>query len=158
MYTIGSFSLLQWITKLKWEKQVCGLYCFFMMHKGSFSVYSATGLLTQISSSEYLVLLTSLEENRFNGTEILQCTEAEPAFYYPFSPWTAVWLPNYSLLSLRWGLPLCQDWFHLPFGITLLNQGREISVFREWLIWPILDVIFSLRRITPLIQTRFTLS
>ena len=60
------------------------------MHKGSFSVYSATGLLTQISSSEYLVLLTSSEENRFNGTEISQQTEAEPVFYSSFSPWLAV--------------------------------------------------------------------
>lgn len=56
------------------------------MHKGSFNVYSATGLSTQTSSSEYLVLLMSSEENKFNGTEISQQTEAEPAFYSLFSP------------------------------------------------------------------------
>jgi len=90
VYTIGSISLLWWIAKLKWEKQVCALYFFFMMHEGSFSVCSATGLSTQMSSSEYLAFMSS-EENRFNGSEISQQTETEPALYSPFSPRTAVW-------------------------------------------------------------------
>lgn len=104
-----------------------------------------------------IFFLMSSEENRFNETETSQQTEAEPAFYSSFGPWAAMWLPKSSLLPLCWGLPLCQDWFHLTLGVTLLNQGKEIGVFREWLIWPTLDVIFSLRRITPLIQTCFTL-
>lgn len=66
--------------------------------------------------------------------------------------------PNSTLLFLCWGLPLCQDWFHPTLGVTLLVKGKEICMFREWLIWPILEVIFSLRRITPLIKTCFTLS
>lgn len=64
--------------------------------------------------------------------------------------------PNSTLLFLHWGLPLYQNWFHPTLGVTLLVKGKEICIFREWLLWPFLDASFSLKRITPLIKTCFT--
>lgn len=127
------------------------------MHKGSFSWYSATGLSTRISDSEYLDLFRSSGENRFNRTEISQQTKQNLCFI-PYSGPELLCDSKLYFFFLCWGFPLCQDWFHPTLGVTLLVKGKEISIFREWLMWPILDVTFSLRRITPLIKTCFTLS
>lgn len=79
-------------------------------------------------------------------------------FHSLLSSWTAVWLQTLPYFFCIGGLPLCQNWFHPTLGVTLLVKGKEICIFREWLLRPFLDASFSLKRITPLIKTCFTLS
>lgn len=154
----GSFSLLQWITKLKCEKNkfapfIASLWCIRAVSAGILPLAFQHGyqtLNTWICSGA--LGRTGSTGQKYHNRQSRTCV------LFLIQCLNCCVTPNSTLFFLFWGFPLCQDWFHSTLGVTLLVKGKEISIFREWLMWPILDVTFSLRRITPLIKTCFTLS